>query len=145
VIQFDVQEGRALGRARFARSVVQGQLLVLYVVMSALPLGPFLLGVLTSLIASGISGGLILIQRRRRLRRRSGFGGVWLHLIYASDDNGFAGEIQRIDIMNVAETFRRTKTRGKVYRVFDSRLALEPFLSPRHQRRQTARYRGVLA
>jgi len=123
VIQFDVQEGRALGRARFARSVVQGQLLVLYVVMSALPLGPFLLGVLTSLIASGISGGLILIQRRRRLRRRSGFGGVWLHLIYASDDNGFAGEIQRIDIMNVAETFRRTKTRGKVYRVFDSRLA----------------------
>ena len=46
-----------------------------------------------------------------------------MHLIYASDDNGFAGEIQRIDTMNVAETFRRTKTRGKVYRVFDSRLA----------------------
>jgi hypothetical protein len=86
-------------------------------------LEPFGIGVLAALAASAVSGILVLLQRQRRLRSSSGFGGIWLHLIYASDDTTFEGRIERIDIMIVRESFRRTRTRGMVYRIYDSRLA----------------------
>jgi hypothetical protein len=86
-------------------------------------IGPFSVGVLAALVASAIYGTLVFLQRQRRLRKRSGFGGIWLHLIYTSKDTAFEERIERIDIMTVRENFRRSRTRGVVYRIYDSRLA----------------------
>jgi hypothetical protein len=79
----------------------------------------FILSVASSLVATA----LIWYVKHPRVGPREDLGGIWIEMVYASQDWTFEGPIQRIDVVRTHESLRKVRVRGVIYRIFDNREA----------------------